>query len=179
MAVSMRIPFGLERLPRTTEPDDPRLPGVVVGAAKLRLNTEALPGDVMTAAIGDHAARVNAMMRWLNGSCGDYSPPRQRFIAGYLRAVSDHLHAHHDELAAGLQRYDGLYAPRDWLWSALRPLPRAWVRADGRPLPCDVAFWDGEHVMAIELAAQETERSAELCSSGIEVPACRRGCGRG
>ncbi|HEY1931177.1 MAG TPA: hypothetical protein VGG99_04130 [Acetobacteraceae bacterium] len=165
----MRIPFGLDRLPRTTDADDPRLPGVVVGAEMLRLNSEPVPADVMSVAIGDHAARVDAMARWLNGSCGDYSPQRQRFIGAYFRDLAAHLQQHEDELAAGLKRYDGLYAPHDWLWSALRPLPRAWLPSDGRLLSCDMAFWDSDHAIAVELAGQETDRTAALRAAGIET----------
>ena len=38
------------------------------------------------------------------------------------------------------------YAPEDWAWSALRPLPRALV-----PEPVDFAFWDGAALTAILL----------------------------
>jgi hypothetical protein len=168
-ALTMRIPFGLDRLPRTTDADDPRLPGVVVGAEKLRLNSEPVPAEVMSVAIGDHAARVDAMVRWLNGLCGDYSPQRQRFVGVYFHDLAAHLREHEDELATGLKRYDGLYAPHDWLWSAPRPLPRAWLPSDARLLPCDIAFWDGAHAIAIELAAQETERTATLRAAGIDT----------
>jgi hypothetical protein len=171
--MSLRIPFGLERLPRTTSADDPRLPGVVVDAEKLRLNTEPLPPTVVALGAGDHAARVAAVVRWLSGQCGDYAPQRQRFIEAYIRCIAEHLRAHHDEVVVGLRRYDGLYAPQDWLWSALRPLPRAWLTAKGRLLPCDIAFWDGTQVSAIELAAQETDRAAALRAAGIAV--CRIG----
>jgi hypothetical protein len=123
----------------------------------------------MALAVGDHAARVDAMVRWLHGLCGDYNAQRQRFITAYFRGVAEHLAAHHDVLAAELKRYDGLYAPHDWLWSALRPLPRAWLPAEGRLLPCDVAFWDGSRAIAIEFAAQETERTVALCAARIDV----------
>ena len=32
---------------------------------------------------------------------------------------------------SALKPYDGLYAPEDFLWSALRPLPRGWVPVGG------------------------------------------------
>lgn len=169
MTSGMRIPFGLDRLPRTTTPDDPRLPGVIVGADKLRLNTEPLPPAAMASAAGDHATRLAAVKQWLSALCGDYAPQRQRFIDAYFRCIADHVHAHRDELSAGLRRYDGLFAPEDWTWSALRPLPRAWLPVGERLLPCDIAFWDGARPIAIEVTGQESGRRAALRVAGITV----------
>jgi hypothetical protein len=165
----MRIPFGLERLPRTTDANDPRLPGVVVSAHKLRLNSEPLPRDAVTQASTDHATRIDTVMRWLGGLCGDYNPNRQRFIAAYFRSVSAHLNTFGDELVERLRRYDGLFQPHDWVWSSLRPLPRAWLLVEGRLLPCDFAFWDGERAIAVELAAQDTQRAQALRAAGLDV----------
>ena len=131
MTVALRIPFGLDRLPRTLRTDDPRLPGATVGGDKLRLNSEPLPAEAMVSAAEDHAARVAAMKLFLRGLCGDYAPQRLRFVDCYLDCMAAHLDAHRDEVAHGLQRYDALYAPEDWLWSALRPLPRAWLPGEG------------------------------------------------
>jgi len=165
----LRIPFGLDRLPRTTGPDDPRLPAVVVGAQRLRLNTEPLPPAAMAQATPDHATRVASVVQWLSAACGQYAPQRQRFIEAYFRALADHLQAHRDELAEALRPFDGLFAPEDWIWSALRPLPRAWLPTAGRFLPCDIAFWDGAAPVAIAIAAQDTDRAAALRAAGIAV----------
>ncbi len=165
----MRIPYGLDRLPRTTDANDPRLPGAVVGADKLRLNSEPLPQDAVTLTSTDHATRIETIRRWLGGLCGDYNPNRQRFIDAYFRSIITHLNAYGDELIERLGQYDGLFLPQDWLWSALRPLPRAWLPADGKLLACDFAFWDGEHPIAVELTAQETERTHALRAAGVEV----------
>jgi hypothetical protein len=149
-----RIPFGLDRLPRTLRPDDPRLPGVTVGAEPLRLNSEPLPADAMAAADADHAARVATMRHYLHGLCGDYAAQRLRFVDCYLDCMAAHLAAHRNELARGLQRYDGLYAPEDWLWSAPRPLPRAWLPSPTGMVLADIAFWDGAQAIAIELGSK-------------------------
>lgn len=166
-----RILFGLERLPRTIALDDARLPGVTVGADMLRLNTEPLPPDAMPAAIGDHTARVAAASEWLISLCGDYAPLRRQFISLYFRFLAAHLAAHRAELAERLKRYDGLYSPDDWIWSAPRPLPRAWLPIEDRMLPTDIAFWDGAQAIAVELATRDTERQAALRAAGITV--CR------
>ncbi|HVC61670.1 MAG TPA: hypothetical protein VND19_15065 [Acetobacteraceae bacterium] len=164
-----RIPFGLDRLPRTLPPDDPRLPGVFVGEDKLRLNTEPLPAEAMASAAGDHAARVAAMKQFLRGLCGDYAPRRLRFVDCYIDCMAAHLDAHRDELARALQRYDGVYAPEDWLWSALRPLPRAWLPADAGMVPVDFAFWDGAQAIAIDFSGGQGKAGIAVCHVGPDV----------
>ena len=69
-----RILFGLDRLPRTMDADDPRLPGVPAEGGVLRLNTVPLPAAAMAGVAGDHAARLAALRRWLEGQCGDTRP---------------------------------------------------------------------------------------------------------
>jgi hypothetical protein len=165
----LRIPFGLDRLPRSIALDDPRLRCAVVGEQKLRLNSEPVPADAMPLAIGDHAARVAAAIDWLTGLCGDYAPLRRQFIGCYFDFIAAHVEAHRDELAERVKPYDGLYAPEDFLWSALRPLPRGWVPAAGALLPADVVFWDGAQVVAIELSARETEKQRALAAAGVTV----------
>jgi hypothetical protein len=141
----------------------------VVGDEELRLNSEPVPADAMPLAIGDHAARVAAAIDWLTGMCGDYAPLRRQFIGCYFDFIAAHLDAHRAELAERLKRYDGLYAPEDFLWSALRPLPRGWVPAGDTLLPTDIVFWDGTEVVAIELSARETEKQKALMAVGVMV----------
>jgi hypothetical protein len=74
-------------------------------------------------------------------------------VAFYMAFLAAEVERHRAALAAGLARYDGLYAPEDWIWSALRPLPRAWIGGER----VDVAFWDGAVVIAVRL-----EREAEI-----------------
>ena len=56
-----------------------------------------------------------------------HDPLRRQFIASYFGFIAAHLDAHRTELVERAKPYDGLYRPEDWLWSALRPLPRGWV----------------------------------------------------
>ncbi len=169
MIVPKRIPFGLDRLPRAIGFDDPRLPTAPAGAELLRLNTEALPLAAMPAVAGDHAARVPAAVDWLISLCGDYAPLRGRFIGAYFGFLAAQIDAHRAALAEDLARYDGLYAPDDWLWSAPRPLPRAWLAGPDGPLPVEIAFWDGTQPLAIELSARDTPRQAALRQAGLPV----------
>jgi hypothetical protein len=160
----LRIPYGLDRLPR-----DLGLRSVEVGDRPLRLNSEPVPADAMPLATGDHVARVAAAVAWLESQCGDYAPLRRQFIAAYLRCVAAQIEAHRVELAERLKPYDGLYAPEDFLWSALRPLPRGWVPLGERYLPADVVLWDGTKAIAIELGGRDTEKQKVLLAAGVEV----------
>jgi len=144
-----RILCGLDRLPATLAADDPRLPGVDVGSASLRLNSEPLPAAAWGSGEADHRARMAAMRVWLLASCGDYNETLRRGVTRYLDAVAAHVEAHGDALAADLARFHGLYRAEDWCWSALRPLPRAWWHQDGEWRRADLAFWNGNEVIAM------------------------------
>jgi len=148
-------------------PRDPRLRCVEVDERPLRLNSEPVPADAMPPAPGDHAARVATAIAWLEGQCGDYAPLRRQFIATYFRSIGAQIEARREELAARLRPYEGLYAPEDYVWSALRPLPRGWVLAGDRWLPADMVFWDGRQPFAIELGTRDTERHRALLAAGI------------
>ena len=143
----MRLLFGLDRVPGSLPFDHPRLPGVEVGPAPLRLNTVPVPPAVLGDAGDGHAARLAAMQEWLQGQCGDYAVHDRGFIASYLAAVSAQIEAHRTGLAALLQGFAGLYSPEDWTWSALRPLPRAWQRSEAGPVGLGMVFWDGQRVI--------------------------------
>ena len=160
----MRIPYGVDRLPR-----DPALRSVEVGGAPLRLSSEPVPAEAMPLATGNHAARVAAAMDWLGGQCGDYAPRRRQFVAAYFDCMAAQIAAHREALAERLAPYDGLFAPEDVLWSALRPLPRGWVPIADRYLQADVVFWDGTEAIAVELAARESERWSALVAAGVTV----------
>jgi hypothetical protein len=151
-----RILYGLDRLPCTLAVDDPRLPAVDLGAAPLRLNSVPLPAAAWDAGAADHAARMVAVRSWLLASCGDYNAALRRGVTRYLDAVAAHITHHRDTLAAGLARFHGLYRPEDWCWSAPRPLPRAWWRQDGAWLRADLAFWNGNEVIAMRAQDFET-----------------------
>ena len=85
----MRLLFGMDRLPRSASPDDPRLPGCALTPWPLRLHTEPLPPDHAAAGQGSHAARLAAAEAWLMTGCGAYAPLRQRIGMRYrLGALS-------------------------------------------------------------------------------------------
>lgn len=146
--VVTRLLYGLDRIPRSLPDGDLRLPGVTLERTPLRLNTVPVPRAILADAGDGHTARVAAATAWLQAACGDYAVPRRRFIAAYMEFIAAELARHQAALALALDRYDGLFAVEDWTWSALRPLPRAWIVVDGAPVPMDVAFWDGATLTA-------------------------------
>jgi hypothetical protein len=151
-----RLLYGLDRLPTTLAADDARLPAVDLGAAPLRLNSAPLPAAAWGSGGADHAARMTAMRAWLLAGCGDYNGTLRRGITRYLDAVAAHVAHHRDALATGLATFHGLYRVEDWCWSALRPLPRAWWRQDGGWEHADLAFWNGQAVIAVRPRDLET-----------------------
>lgn len=123
----------------------------------------------MPLVVGDHAARVAASKAWLHALCGDYAPLRRKFIDAYFDLIAAAIETQRTELADRLAPYDGLYAPDDFLWSALRPLPRGWVIAGQQLLRADVVFWDGQQAIAVELAGRETDGERALRAAGVMV----------
>ena len=144
-----RILYGLESLPR--DPDNPRLPAVTAGPAMLRLNSLPLPAD-MAPEEPSHAARVSALRDWLLRQCGDYAGDRRRFVEAYLHWVVAALAAARADIAATIVRFDGIYAPQDFFWSAPRPLPRAWLNHEGEWRRFDMLFWDGARALEVDCA---------------------------
>jgi hypothetical protein len=142
----MRVLYGLERLPKTLSVDDPRLPGIDLSPAPLRLNSIPLPAASWVGA-ADHDSRWAALEAWLLADCGDYNKAVRRAVSRYLSDVAAHITAHEDEIAGLIQPFAGLYRVQDWAWSALRPLPRAWWRQDGVWKHADIAFWDGAQML--------------------------------
>ncbi len=141
----MRLLYGLERLPVTMAGDDPRLPGVEVGARPLRLHSVAAP-EAAWPATRDFEACWAAYGVWLQGACGAYRVAPRRFIARYLERVVAEVLAHRDEIEASLAPYDGLYRVTDMCWSAWRPLPLAWG-PEGR---VEMGFWNGTALVAAD-----------------------------
>ena len=165
----MRLLYGLDKLPVGLGPDDARLPGVGLGAVPLRLNSEALPPAFFPTTDDSHGVRVAALADWLHAACGDYAPLRRRFVALYLAFVAAHLERHRDALDEKLRRFDRLYAPEDFFWSALRPLPRALVPAGGGRLLVDFAFWDGRQIAAVMVGEERTKDEAAFAAAGASL----------
>ena len=145
----MRVLYGLDRIPCSLSPDDPRLPSVALGAEPLRLNTIASPLAAWSEVAPD--AHWIALEAWLVAQCGDYNKGVRRSVTRYLAEVSARVQDCRGTLEAGLAPYGGLYRAHDWRWSALRPLPRAWWQDDGIWHRADIAYWDGARLIVDDL----------------------------
>lgn len=172
------IPYGTARPPETWMARSAaghgftiRVPCVTVAAGldgALRL--DGVPGVAHEAAApetpgddglaGLHAALARHCDPWRRG-------PR-RFLACYFDFVARHVDANRAALTARLERFAGLYRYRDWVYSALAPLPRAHLHApeSGEPfgpeslVRVDFALWTGAAVIAIEIPGTATRSPA-------------------
>jgi hypothetical protein len=109
------------------------------------------------------------MVAWLQSLCGDYAVPQRRAMADYLAWTAAEITAHRAAIDLALQRYGGLYAAEDWLWSALRPLPRAWMLANGEPVRLGTAFWDGARLLTTGMSHTAFWRGERLPSSPFRL----------
>lgn len=140
-------------------------------ARPLRLNAHPLPAMVLPPAVAP-GERVELMQEWLSGQCGDYARARVTFVAAYFRFISDVLQGDGAAIAEPVARFGGLFAAGDWVWSALRPLPRAWMATPDGPVGADFMFWDGAALTAIVLAPAG---EAALVQAGVRVVHVRPG----
>ena len=92
----------------------------------------------------------------------------RRFLACYFDFVRRHVETHRDALVARLERFSGVYQYRDWVYSALAPLPRAHLHAPEGDAPfgpetlvrVDFALWTGTSAIAIEIPGTATRSAA-------------------
>lgn len=121
--------------------------------------------------------------------CGLWWPVGRRFVSMYFALVAGIVEEHRRELEARITAFGALYHYRDWIHSALAPLPRAWIPATEAPqtapapdsfIACDFAFWSNDGVVAVyvtgteTIASQRLEDIKRLRDSGacvLEVPA--------
>lgn len=163
-----RILYGLDRIPSGASSEDRRLPGADLRAHPLRLNSEAFPSQFASGVGSGHEERWAACRGWVESCCGDYAVHRRRFIGQYLDFVERHIERNHAEIEAICRQFDGIYRRADWLWSALRPLPRAWLSSQGKWIPADVMLWDGTELVAVSIGQSE-EHNASLAIAGARV----------
>lgn len=134
------------------------------GQPALRLNTRGWLAlhPSMASEFGTHAQRVAFCTEALQARTPLFARPIRAFLARYLAFVAASVEQRREDLEARLERAGlpvagGILDYRDWFFSALLPLPNAWiVPGDGaaRDLPparVDCAFWTGETLVAILL----------------------------
>jgi hypothetical protein len=126
--------------------------------------------------IAGTAERLELLREHLQSLCGLWDRPARLFLDAYFRFIDEAIATAATALAALAARGGGLFAPADWSFTALRPLPQAQLLADSAaPVRADFAFWTGDAFVVIELQAsanprrQRQEELARLAAAGIAI----------
>ena len=110
--------------------------------------------------------RLDLLREHLRSLCGPWDRLAALFLDAYFEWIASSVAAAAPELRALVARTGGLFAPGDWSFCALRPLPQAHLPAgEGAPVRTDFAFWTGVSFIAIDLqgsAAPRRQRRDEL-----------------
>lgn len=103
------------------------------------------------------------------------------FLGGYFGAVERLIADAGDDIVASCGLEGGIFEPRDWIYSAPRPLPRAHLYApaavpSGSPhVVVDIAFWTGRRFVAVDgaigqmLPKRAREMRERLSAAGIDL----------
>jgi hypothetical protein len=178
--------IGIKRLSDGTIRPDAPFPCTMIdttGRKPLRLNSEALniapnlnarPDATPLSVISDH----------LRSLCRTWDQLSLRFIDGYFVHLTNMLGVHRETIVEKLAPFAGLYAAEDWIFSALKPLPRAHIyapRNNGTTwetedfVQVDFAFWLGERMVAVLsrpgtlTPARATQRLARLEQADVTM----------
>jgi hypothetical protein len=144
--------------------------------APLRLNTMpwAFPEEPDLKALGERGQRLGFLRDQLKSLCPLWDKLPRLFLDAYFRHIVECIAENRAALEATADRLGGLFAPEDWSYSALCPLPRARLPANTDP-PVDFVFWTGETLCAVAMTGTETpnrtrrEGLRRLRESGIAV----------
>lgn len=121
----------------------------------------------------------------LGGLCGLRERPQRQFIAHYFAAIRHHVRAHSQELNDKTGPLAGLSELHHWCFSALMPMPRAYLRLPAESedpeislqdfVRVDFAFWDGQDVIVAiidtgnTLTPSQRRARTRLEQSGIQM----------
>ena len=118
--------------------------------------------------------------------CGTWSKFQRLFITRYFDFIVGRIEEERESLSKALAEFGNLYEYQDWAFSALRPLPQAYIYApkdktiDSLPeandfIPTDMAFWTGTNLLVLSLSdPQSTDpfqsrRMERIKDAGIVV----------
>ena len=114
--------------------------------------------------------------------CDPWNRKALAFIDGFFDALERMVVADEGAIARAAVGFGRLFEPRDWIFSAPRPLPRAHISVPGRDgdsnsdyLPVDFAFWTGWKLVALDLGtgtmmpAAARDRERRLRDANIEL----------
>jgi hypothetical protein len=136
---------------------EPGGPEVRLGEGEpLRLSHGPFPFAEPPDLIGNASleARLTLLREHLATQCGPWDRTARMFLDAYFAHIAAAIAGHADEIASLAAKSGGIFAPADWSFSALRPLPQAHLG----PVRVDFAFWTGAKIVAIELVGSASPR---------------------
>ncbi len=160
------------------------VPCVTAGAGgALRLNggQYEFAGQPPLGDLRDTAAQLGFLRVHLRRHCSLWDRGQKLFLDRYFEFIALRVERQSDELKAKIAEFGSLYRYQDWVFSALRPLPQAWLNTTaGEYDPAamtgvDFAFWTGDKIVAVEITGTETagprvlEQRERLRKNGVTV----------
>jgi hypothetical protein len=126
------------------------------------------------AGTGTVAERLAILREHITGQCDMWAKRPRQFVALYFRFIEGVIAADRADIEAHIAPFAGLFSGDDFVFSALRPLPRAHLPvADGQRVRVDFAFWTGERLVAVDIpgdaarGAPWAERAKLLDAAGV------------
>ena len=125
-------------------------------------------------ALAARQARLEFLRDHLKGLCGLWEKLPRLFLDVYFRDIADAIRRNRSGIETLSSVHGGLFAPEDWSFAALCPLPRACLPA-APTAPIDFAFWTGAafHAVVIKglnsLTRAQREERARLQAAGVNV----------
>ena len=107
-----------------------------------------------------------------------WSKPQAAFLRRYFAHVRRRVEDESGALTERLGTLRSLFDYRAFVFAALRPLPRAFLAADGGMIRCDCVFWTGGAALAIEVEGRTAPRPgrsgelARLAAAGVSLIRC-------
>lgn len=168
--------FGLSELTGDIEADQvlPVEPG---RTPPLRFNTDTgrrVPPERLTDLAGNDA-KLAALKEEAARGLDLFARHPRRFLDLYFEYVRGRVEAERTALEKRLAWSGGLFSYRDWVFSALRPLPRAALAEirDGRPRLvqpiADFAFWTGREALLVRFRGAAGRQAHPTTSPGLPV----------
>lgn len=102
--------------------------------------------------------RLDFLREHLKSLCGIWDKLPRAFLDVYFRHIARCIEENRRELEAASRAMGGLFDPRDWSFSALRPLPQAQLPAGNAAVRVDCAFWTGDRLVGVEILGNATPR---------------------
>jgi hypothetical protein len=106
--------------------------------------------------------------------CDPWNRQALAFLDGYFGALERLVAADEAAIAGQAVGFGKLFDRRDWIFSALRPLPRAHLAIADRHIRVTFAFWNGAALTAVDLDAGDLmpgmrrERESLLRDAGVD-----------